>query len=80
MVKIKFRFTNLLPILIVVMIIYEFNTFGWTIDASVNKVALGVVYGILLYILVFIIKTIVVPVWHRIHGREEPDFPRYIER
>ncbi len=76
----KFKFTHLLPILIVVMIIYEFNTYGYTIDASVNKVALGLTYGILLYVLAFIIKAIVVPVWNRLHRKAEPDFPRSIER
>ena len=76
----KFKFTHLLPIFIVVMIIYEFNTYGYTIDASVNKLALGLVYGILLYILAFVIKAIVVPVWNRFRRKTEPDFPRYIER
>ena len=55
----KFRFSILLPILIAVMVLYEFATYGFTVDASVNKLLIGTVYGILLYILAYVIKTIV---------------------
>lgn len=55
----KFRFSLLLPITIVAMVLYEFAAFGFTIDASVNKILIGTVYGILLYILAYVIKAIV---------------------
>ena len=75
----KLRFTHLLPILVVVMIVYEFNTYGWTIYASVNKLLLGAVYGILLYIAAYLIKAVAVSVWNWVSHKSESDVPQFIE-
>ena len=75
----KFRFAHLLPILIAVMILYEFNAYGYTIDASVNKVLIGTIYGILLYAGVYIVKTIVTSVINRFRAEPEIDMTQVIE-
>lgn len=75
----KFRFVHLLPILIVVMILYEFSAYGFTIYASVNKVLLGTIYGLLLYIAAYIIKAIGTSVANRLRPEPETDFSQVIE-
>ena len=69
----------MLPILTAALILYEFNTYGYTIDASVNKVLIGTIYGILFYAVVYIIKTIVVSVINRFRAESEIDMTQVIE-
>ena len=54
----KIRFALLLPVLIIVAVLYEFYAQGFTINGSVNKALLGIVYGFLLYIAAYIAKVV----------------------
>jgi hypothetical protein len=60
------------------MIVYEFSAYGWTINASVNKVVVGIFYGIGLYILAYIIKAVATAIWNRFFAAEESALPSYI--
>ncbi len=71
----KFKFTYLLPALIVVMIVYEFSAYGWSIDASVNKAGEGIFYGILLYIAAYVIKVAGAWIWRIFFAKEESPLP-----
>ncbi len=67
------RFTHLLPILIVVMILYEFSTQGFTIDASVNKLLVGAIYGLLIFIGAYIVKAIAQSIYDKLGKKSESD-------
>ena len=62
----RLRFTHLLPILVVGMILYEFITQGFTIDASVNKLLIGTIYGILIFIGAYVVKSINQLIYNRL--------------
>lgn len=42
----------------VAAILYEFYSQGFTINGSVNKLLIGMIYGILLYIAAYIAKAV----------------------
>ena len=65
----KFRFAFLLPILIIATVLYEFYTQGFSINGSVNKLLLGIVYGFLLYIVAYIVKVVVFFILNRAQER-----------
>lgn len=69
----KFRFAFLLPILIIAAALYEFYAQGFSINGSVNKLLLGIVYGFLLYIVTYIVKVIGFFVLNRAQERVESD-------
>ena len=70
MVVLKFHFTYLLPILVLAAVVYEFYTLGFTLEASVNKLLIGMVYGFLLYVGAYIIKIIGITVLSRLRPSE----------
>ena len=70
MSRLKFQFTYLLPILVLAAVVYEFYTLGFTLDASVNKLLLGTVYGFLLYIGAYIVKIVGIAVLSKLRPTE----------
>lgn len=75
----KLRFTYLLPILLVAMVLYEFYTYGFTIYASVNKLLLGIVYGTLIYILLYLLKYVVTLILGWFRSRSESKVSQFIQ-